>query len=99
MIITQHAFARAGLVGNPSDGFYGKALSFVIRNFQATVHLWESPHFEIVPTHGDFSKFDSVESFIRDIRLHGYYGWMRLIKAAVKRFHDYFRSQGVELHG
>ena len=99
MIITENAFARSALVGNPSDGYFGKTISFVIRNFKATVRLWESPHFEIVPTHGDFSKFDTVESFVRDIRLHGYYGGMRLIKAAVKRFHDYFRGQGVELHG
>jgi glucuronokinase len=99
MIITQHAFARAALVGNPSDGYFGKTISFVIRNFKATVRLWESPHFEIVPTHGDFSRFDSVDAFVRDIRLHGYYGGMRLIKAAVKRFHDYFRARGTELHG
>jgi len=97
MIITTHAFARAGLVGNPSDGYFGKTISFVIRNFKATVHLWESPHFEIVPSHGDFGKFETVNEFIRDIRLHGYYGGMRLIKASVKRFHDYFRQQGVEL--
>ena len=24
MIITAHAYARAGLVGNPSDGYFGK---------------------------------------------------------------------------
>jgi glucuronokinase len=97
MIITQHAYARAALVGNPSDGYFGKCISFAVRNFKATIHLWESPHFEIVPSHGDFTKFDSVESFLRDIRLHGYYGGMRLIKAALKKFHDYFRAQGVEL--
>ena len=86
MIITAHAYARAGLVGNPSDGYFGKTISFIIRNFKATVHLWESPHFEIVPTHGDLARFDSVNDFLRDSRLHGYYGGMRLIKAAIKRF-------------
>src|SRR5688572_24962650 len=89
MIITAHAYARAGLVGNPSDGYFGKTVSFIIRNFRATVRLWESPHFEIVPTHGDFARFDSVRSFIKDQRLHGYYGGMRLIKAAIKKFHDH----------
>ena len=58
MIITAQAYARAGLVGNPSDGYFGKTISFIIRNFAATVRLWESPHFEIVPTHGDFARFD-----------------------------------------
>jgi glucuronokinase len=97
MIISASAYARAGLVGNPSDGYFGKTISFIIRNFAATVRLWESPHFEIVPTHGDFARFDSVSEFLRDQKLHGYYGGMRLIKAAVKRFHDHFRREGVEL--
>jgi glucuronokinase len=98
MIYTANAFARAGLVGNPSDGYFGKTISFVIRNFKATVRLWESPNFEILPTHGDLSRFDNVDDFLRDIRLHGYYGGMRLMKAAVKRFHDYCRQGNRELH-
>jgi glucuronokinase len=97
MIITAHAYARAGLVGNPSDGYYGKTISFIIRNFRATVCLWESPHFEIVPTHGDLARFDSVNSFLKDQRLHGYYGGMRLIKAAIKKFHEYCRHRNIEL--
>jgi glucuronokinase len=99
MIITGHAYARAGLVGNPSDGYFGKTISFIIRNFRTTVRLWESPHFEILPTKGDLARFDSVNSFLRDIRLHGYYGGLRLMKASVKKFHEYARQQGRELHG
>jgi glucuronokinase len=98
MIITTHAYARAGLVGNPSDGYFGKTISFSIRNFKATVHLWESPHFEIVPGEGDFARFDTVTSFLRDVRLHGYYGGMRLVKAIVRKFHDFCSAQGRELH-
>jgi glucuronokinase len=97
MIITAHAHARAGLVGNPSDGYFGKTISFIIRNFRATVRLWESPHFEILPTHGDLARFDSIDEFLRDQKLHGYYGGLRLIKAAVKRFHDHCREQQIEL--
>src|SRR5947209_2117613 len=97
MIITTHAFARAGLIGNPSDGYFGKTLAFVIRNFRVTVKLWESPHFEIVPSNGDIARFDSVNSFLKDQRLHGYYGGTRLIKAAIKRFHDYCREHALEL--
>jgi glucuronokinase len=98
MIYTSHAYARAGLVGNPSDGYFGKTISFVIRNFKATVRLWESPNFEVLPTHGDLTKFKTVEDFIRDVRLNGYYGGMRLVKAAVKRFHEYCRQNNRELH-
>jgi len=98
MIITSHAYARAGLVGNPSDGYFGKTIAFIVRNFKATVRLWESPHFEIVPSHGDFARFDSVNAFLKDVRLHGYYGGLRLMKATVKRFHDYCRTNDVALH-
>ena len=97
MIITAHAYARAGLVGNPSDGYFGKTISFVIRNYKATVRLWESPHFEIMPAHGDLAHFDSVATFLRDQRLHGYYGGMRLVKAAIKRFHDYCAQNDIEI--
>jgi glucuronokinase len=98
MIITTHAYARAGLVGNPSDGYFGKTISFVIRNFKATVKLWESPHFEIVPSHGDLARFDTVSSFLRDVKLHGYYGGLRLMKAIVKKFHDYCAKNDITLH-
>ena len=98
MIITTHAYARAGLVGNPSDGYFGKTISFIIRNFKATVRLWESPHFEIMPTHGDFARFDTVGSFIRDVKLHGYYGGLRLQKATVRKFHEYADRNEIELH-
>jgi glucuronokinase len=97
MIITSHAYARAGLVGNPSDGYFGKTIAFTIRNFKAAVTLWESPHFEIVPTHGDLARFDSVTAFLKDQRLHGYYGGMRLIKAAIKRFSDYCRDHNIDV--
>jgi glucuronokinase len=97
MIITAHAYARAALVGNPSDGYFGKTISFIIRNFKAAVRLWESPHFEILPDRGDLARFDSVGAFLRDQRLHGYYGGMRLIKATLKKFHDYCHKQGREL--
>ncbi|HYE18345.1 MAG TPA: hypothetical protein VEA69_07865 [Tepidisphaeraceae bacterium] len=97
MLITAHAFARAGLIGNPSDGYFGKTISFVVRNFRARVQLWESPYFEIIPGHGDLARFESVHQFLRDQRLHGYYGGMRLVKAAIKRFADYCDKAGVEI--
>jgi glucuronokinase len=98
MIITTHAYARAGLIGNPSDGYYGKTISFLIRNFKATVQLWESPYFEILPGSGDLGRFDSVPDFLRDLKLHGYYGGMRLIKAALKRFTDYCHTANIQLN-
>src|SRR3712207_239457 len=97
MIITAHAHARAGLVGNPSDGYFGKTISFIVRDFRATVTLFPSGAFKIVPTSADLCEFESVGAFLRDTKLMGYYGGMRLVKAAVKQFHDYFRRKDVRL--
>ncbi len=35
-VVVEHAFARAGLLGNPSDMYNGEVISFALRNFQAT---------------------------------------------------------------
>ncbi|SAL95787.1 hypothetical protein [Absidia glauca] len=37
------AYARVGLMGNPSDGFYGKTMSLLISNFWAEVTLFPQP--------------------------------------------------------
>lgn len=94
MTITAKAHARAGLVGNPSDGYFGKTISFIIKNFAVTVTLTETPHFEILPGSGDIAKYDSVQHFLRDQKLFGYYGGQRLIKAAVKKFHQWAVQNG-----
>ena len=39
--VTETCCARVGLMGNPSDGFHGRTLSFLIRNFQASVSIEE----------------------------------------------------------
>lgn len=38
-VITSRVYARVGLLGNPSDGFYGKTIAFSLRNFHAEVRL------------------------------------------------------------
>jgi glucuronokinase len=99
MLIRTTAHARAGLVGNPSDGYYGKTISFIIRNFGAEVTLFESPELTIEPTERDHSLFGSIEALARDVRQHGYYGGIRLLKASVKRFFDYCTKNQLPLHG
>lgn len=97
MTIRTCAFARAGLIGNPSDGFHGKTIAIVLRNFRADVTLWESPELQIAPDHHDLFGFDSVQGLVDDVRLHGYYGGVRLLKATIKRFADYCSEQGMVL--
>ena len=98
-MITAHAYARAGLVGNPSDGYFGKTISFIIRDFSATVTLRESEKFEIIPHESDHCRFDNVQDMMRDVKLMGYYGAMRVLKAAVVKFHQYFQKSGKPLQG
>jgi glucuronokinase len=98
LLIRKRAYARAGLVGNPSDGYYGKTLSAIVRNFWAEVTLYEWDQMELVPSQEDQSRFDSLAELVRDVRLHGYYGGMRLVKATIKKFADYCRRQGHVLH-
>ncbi len=47
-LLRRRACARAGLMGNPSDGYHGKTLSILVRNYFAEVVLYEWEDFEIV---------------------------------------------------
>jgi glucuronokinase len=98
VIIRTKAYPRAGLVGNPSDGYFGKTISFAFSNFRAEVVLYETPELEILPSEKDRSGFDSIGALVKDVRLHGYYGGVRLLKATVKKFYDYCQENQIELH-
>ena len=91
------AFARAGLIGNPSDGYFGKTISFVIRDFSAKVSLYESPEVEIVPSLQDRSRYSSVRELAQDVRDNGYYGGIRVMKATVKKFLEYCNASRIRL--
>jgi glucuronokinase len=62
------------------------------------VVLYETPELEILPSEKDRSRFDSPGELVRDVRLHGYYGGIRLLKATIKRFHDYCEENQIRLH-
>lgn len=90
-------YARAGLIGNPSDGYHGKCISFIFRNFAAKVSLYESPEVEVVPSVQDRSKYASIADLSDDVNTNGYYGGIRLMKAAIKKFADYCHVTKVKL--
>ncbi len=98
MIIRAQAYPRAGFVGNPSDGYFGKTISFGFSNFSAEVVLYETPELEILPSQKDHSCFDGIADIVRDVRLHGYYGGIRLLKATIKTFYDYCQDNQIVLH-
>lgn len=87
--IRTRSFARAGFLGNPSDGYFGKTRSFAFSNFGVELTLAESSRLRFVPGEVDDATFDSPEQLVRDLRLYGYYGGIRLLKAVTKRFYEY----------
>ncbi|MGD2216602.1 MAG: hypothetical protein PVJ64_07595 [Gemmatimonadales bacterium] len=95
--IERTAFARVGLLGNPSDGYFGRTISFVLRNFAARVALTESTRLRIEPGGPDVDTFDSVEQLVDSVGRQGYYGGARLVKATIKTFHNYCRAHDVAL--
>ena len=97
MICEATAYARAGLIGNPSDGYFGKTISFVVRDFAAKVSLYESPDLEIIPSFQDRFKYGSMRELRDDVRAQGYYGGIRMMKATIRRFLDYCEEKKVRL--
>ncbi|MFZ1288775.1 MAG: hypothetical protein WAR79_01700 [Melioribacteraceae bacterium] len=97
MIIESRAYARAGLLGNPSDGYFGKTISLIIKNFSAHISLYESPELIIEVLEQDRNLFKNIYDLVDKIKLHGYYGADRLIKAGIKAFFDYCNENDVKI--
>ncbi|MGA0558045.1 mevalonate kinase family protein [Larkinella sp. VNQ87] len=97
MIIETRAYARAGLLGNPSDGFFGKTISISVRNFGSSISLYESPELNIEPQPQDTNTFRSIYHLRDAVASLGYHGGIPLIKAALKRFCEYCDQQGIRL--
>jgi glucuronokinase len=97
LIIETRAYARAGLLGNPSDGYYGKTISITVKNFGAHITLYPSPELKIEPQEQDINEFSNIYSLIERVKIHGYYGGDRLIKAAIKTFVEYCQKEGIRL--
>ena len=49
IMIRSIAFPRIAIIGNPSDGYYGKTIAATIDNFQAIVEIHESSTLRISP--------------------------------------------------
>jgi len=97
MIIDSRAFARAGLLGNPSDGYFGKTISLSIKNFGAQILLYQSPELVIEPQEADANSFRNIYHLKETVSLIGYNGGIPIIKAAIKKFCDYCDTNGIKL--
>lgn len=97
-MIYKTTYARAGLIGNPSDGYGGKTIAFTMQDYRTEVSLHEWPTLEIIAGRDDLDQYDSIRSLHSRVTQHGYYGGTRLIKATIKQFVDYCLSHNHELH-
>ncbi|KAL5572803.1 hypothetical protein UlMin_022400 [Ulmus minor] len=99
-VIEQRAYARVGLLGNPSDVYFGQCLSFTLANFWASVRL--EPSDELVirphPTH-DLVNFQSLDHLVDRLDREGYYGGVRLLMAICKVFRNYCKENKIDLRG
>jgi len=96
-MIETYGYARAGLLGNPSDGYFGKTIAFAMSNFRARVLLYPSGRLEIRPSKADLPVFENLEDLYRTTRWRGYYGGIRIIQALIVRLVDYCHDKGIEL--
>lgn len=95
--VNTRSFPRAGFLGNPSDGYFGKTMSFTFSDYCVDLTLTESVKMRFVPGEVDDATFDSPEKLVRDIRLYGYYGGIRMLKAVAKLFFEYCFENGIRL--
>jgi glucuronokinase len=96
-VIETYGYARAGLLGNPSDGYYGKTIAFAMTNFRARILLYPSARLEIKPGKADLPVFENLDDLYQTTRWRGYYGGIRIIQALLVRMIDYCRTRGIEL--
>jgi glucuronokinase len=97
MIIESRAYARAGLLGNPSDGYFGKTISIIVKNFGAHISLYQSPELHIEPQAQDSNTFRNIYHLKESVSLTGYNGGIPIIKAAIKKFCDYCDQNDLRL--
>ena len=95
--IRTRSFARAGLLGNPSDGYFGKTVSFTFTQFGVELVMSESSRIRFQQGEVDDATFASMDEMARNLRLYGYYGGIRLLKATAKRFFDHCQERGLAL--
>ncbi len=97
MIIETYCHPRAAVIGNPSDGYFGKTIAFLFKNFEAKVQLYHTPELDIQPQRLDKTSFNSIGELVENVNLSGYYGGIRLLKATIKVFYDYCRECNIQL--
>jgi len=90
--------ARVGILGNPSDGFYGKTIALSIANYWAEVTIIESEHIHLKRHKlNDPTDFGSLADLHSVSKREGYQGGLRLMQATCKKFYEYCTQHGISI--
>ncbi|KAI9021437.1 ribosomal protein S5 domain 2-type protein, partial [Phycomyces nitens] len=103
--ITVRSYARVGLMGNPSDGFYGKTMSLLISNFWSEVVL--VPNTPTNPGFGNITfmtniladprSFSNMSSLVTVCENDGYDHGDRLLLACCKVLYNHCRKNNIPI--
>eukprot|EP01012_Entosiphon_sulcatum_P042152 TRINITY_DN5609_c0_g1_i2.p1 TRINITY_DN5609_c0_g1~~TRINITY_DN5609_c0_g1_i2.p1 ORF type:complete len:621 (-),score=80.75 TRINITY_DN5609_c0_g1_i2:7-1839(-) len=101
------AYARVGVLGNPSDGvvpgvistgFYGKTIAMCIGNFWAEASIKSSDQLILQPHPlNDPNTFGSLRDLHTISTQEGYMGGLRLLQATCKRFFELCAERHISL--
>ncbi|KAG0190272.1 hypothetical protein DFQ28_002253 [Apophysomyces sp. BC1034] len=100
------SYARVGLMGNPSDGFYGKTISLLISDFWAETTLIPNQRSEpeyssiyILPNPAaDPQRFSTLQSLALICKTDGYENGDRLLLACCKVFYTYCNDNNLPIN-
>jgi glucuronokinase len=96
-IVRGEAYARAGLVGHPSDnfpefGYSGAVLALTVPNFSCTVEVWESP--ELTIQHND-RHYDNWRQLLDHSAKYGIFDEEPFLRGGLSVFARYCKEHGL----
>ena len=80
------AYARAGLLGNPSDVYGGKVIALSVCNFRARVVIEPAASFALLPGESDMLTFPTAKEASQAFDNLGCEDGLRLLRAALRKF-------------
>jgi len=83
--VRREAYARAGLLGNPSDIYGGRVIALALANFRASVAIEPAATLEIVPGADDRLEHPSLREAAAALDAYGCDDGVRLLRACLRK--------------
>ncbi len=83
--VRREAYARAGLLGNPSDIYGGRVIALALANFRAEVAIEPAGALEIVPGADDRLSYPSLREAAAALDAYGCDDGVRLLRASLRK--------------